>query len=58
MTTTQIIIRQIIPNEGKVLTDGEVYSDCVYLGAEDTVARWEEVDPPAWWGEEQSQSAE
>ena len=46
MTTTDIIVRQLAPSDGKVLTDGEVYSDCVYLGAEDTPDRWREVDPP------------
>ena len=53
MTTTQIIIRQIMPDEGKVLTDGEVYSDCVYLGKDDTPDRWTEVDPPEIEGSEQ-----
>lgn len=58
MITSEIIVRVVTPGAGKLLTDGEIYSKRVYLGAEDTVARWEEVDPPAWWGEEQSQNAE
>jgi len=52
MNTAEIIVRVITPADGKVLTNGEVYSVCVYLGAEDTPDRWYEVDPPDEWGVE------
>lgn len=36
--------RLLLPDEGKFLTDGETYSDSVFLGAHDTMERWSEVD--------------
>ena len=36
--------RMIIADEGKVLTNGEIYSPVVYLGADESVDNWSEVD--------------
>jgi hypothetical protein len=44
MRTENIIVRKLIPSDGKYLTNGTVYSDCVYLGAEEDPANWVEVD--------------
>lgn len=38
--------RFLLPEDGKVLTDGEVYSDGVFLADIATEADWQEVDPP------------
>lgn len=34
----------LIADDDKCLTDGVVYSTCVYLGAYDTPERWTEID--------------
>lgn len=38
--------RRLVPENGKVLTDGEVYSDGVFLAGIAKVEDWQEVDPP------------
>ena len=36
--------RMIIANEGKVLTNGNVFTNVVYLGANEKIENWVEVD--------------
>ena len=36
--------RMIIADEGKVLTNGEVYTTVVYLGKDEDIANWQEID--------------
>ncbi len=36
--------RMIIADEGKILTNGEVYSSVVYLGKDEDIAIWQEID--------------
>lgn len=36
-----------IADEGKVLTDGEVYSTDIWLGIYDTIEHWQEIDIPS-----------
>ena len=31
-------------DEGKTLTDGEIYSPVVYLGKDESVDNWQEID--------------
>ena len=33
----------IRPDDGMVLTNGETYSDCVYLGIHDSPSNWHEI---------------
>ena len=40
--TIQIIVLEA--SEGKVLTNGEIYSTKVYLGVNDSPENWHEVD--------------
>lgn len=44
MITNIISILTLIPSEGKVLTNGEVYSTQVYLGNNDSPDNWWEID--------------
>lgn len=44
MQTSQVTLRCIKPSEGKTLTDGNIYSKEVWLGANDTPDRWKEID--------------
>ena len=36
--------RMLAADEGKTLTDGETYSQVVYLGKDESVDNWQEVD--------------
>lgn len=43
MKTNEIKIVVLEPDEGNVLTNGDVYSDKVYLGKNDSPDNWREV---------------
>lgn len=43
MKTSEVKIVVLEPDEGKVLTNGETYSDKVYLGKNDSPDNWREV---------------
>ena len=43
MRTTPIQLITLEPDEGMVLTDGEVYSRKVYLGVNDFPENWREI---------------
>ena len=45
--TTASGMTVLIPDEGKKLYDGSVYSDKVYLGKFDSADNWQEVDEDA-----------
>lgn len=34
---------RLIPDEGMILTNGQTYSSCVYLGIYDSPANWHEI---------------
>lgn len=52
-------IRFIEPDDGKILTNGEVYSDGVYLAINANVDDWTEVDrPPEMDGETDDENGE
>lgn len=36
--------RMLIADEGKILTDGEIYTPVVYLGKDENPDNWQEVD--------------
>ncbi|MGN1113819.1 MAG: hypothetical protein ACI4RC_01700 [Oscillospiraceae bacterium] len=36
--------RMIIADEGKILTNGEVYSSVIYLGKDEDIANWQEIN--------------
>lgn len=36
--------RMLAADEGKTLTDGETYSPVVYLGKDESVDNWQEID--------------
>ena len=36
--------RMLAADEGKTLTDGETYSQVVYLGKNESVDNWQEID--------------
>ena len=36
--------RMLVADEGKTLTDGETYSPVVYLGKNESVDNWQEVN--------------
>lgn len=36
--------RMLIADEGKTLTDGEIYTPVVYLGKDENPDNWQEVD--------------
>lgn len=36
--------RMLVADEGKTLTDGETYSQIVYLGKNESVDNWQEVN--------------
>ena len=36
--------RMLLADEGKTLTDGETYSQVVYLGKNESVDNWQEID--------------
>lgn len=36
--------RMLVADEGKTLTDGETYSQVVYLGKNESVDNWQEVN--------------
>lgn len=36
--------RMLIADEGKTLTDGDTYSNVVYLGKDENPDNWQEVD--------------
>lgn len=36
--------RMLIADEGKILTDGETYTNVVYLGKDENPDNWQEVD--------------
>lgn len=36
--------RMLVADEGKMLTDGETYSPVVYLGKNESVDNWQEVN--------------
>ena len=44
INTTNDGVRYIVPSEGKHLTDGNTYSDLVYLAANASPDDWYEVD--------------
>ena len=35
---------KITPDDGKTLTNGKVYSKCVFLGVNDSVDNWREIN--------------
>ena len=37
---------QLIADDGKVLQKGDVYATTVYLGVNDSVGNWTEIDEP------------
>lgn len=41
---TQVILRKLVADDGKILTDGHVKTKTVCLAANETVERWQEVD--------------
>ena len=44
----------LVADEGKTLTDGETYSPVVYLGKDESVDNWQEVnesEAPEKWEE-------
>ena len=43
MKRTTIELIKITPSEGMILTNGETYSDQVYLGANDSLDNWHEI---------------
>lgn len=36
--------RMLIADEGKILTDGEIYTPVVYLGRDENPDNWQEID--------------
>lgn len=36
--------KMLIAGEGKVLTDGEVYTSVVYLGVDENIDNWSEIN--------------
>jgi hypothetical protein len=40
---TGVDIINITPDEGKVLTNGNTYSENIYLGVNDSVENWNEI---------------
>lgn len=36
--------RMLVADEGKTLTDGEIYSQVVYLGKNENPDNWQEID--------------
>lgn len=55
ITTTKNNITILTPDEGKVLTNGDTYSDSVFLGKNDSVENWYEIDESEVPNEEESQ---
>lgn len=49
---------KLIPDEGKKLTNGSVYSHLVYLGIHDSPDNWHEVDEDAPETETEADKAE
>lgn len=43
MTIEEIKIRVLEASEGMILTNGEVYSEIIYLGINDSPDNWREV---------------
>lgn len=43
MKTSEVKIVVLEPDEGNVLTNGETYSNKVYLGKNDSPSNWQEV---------------
>ena len=43
MTQEKIEVRVLTASEGFVLTNGETYSDKVYLGINDSAENWREI---------------
>ena len=43
MTETKIELRKLTAAEGMVLTNGEAYSEEVYLGKNDSADNWHEI---------------
>lgn len=43
MKTSEVKIVVLEPDEGNVLTNGETYSEKVFLGKNDSPANWREV---------------
>lgn len=57
INTQEITLRQLIPDEGKVIRDirdGNIYPDGLYLGKEEDADNFIEIDPP----EEEPEEAE
>ncbi len=44
MTSNIINLVVVIPADGKILTNGKIYSEKVYLGIYDDINNWYEVD--------------
>lgn len=44
--TNEFGTRIIIPDEGKMLTDGNIITDSVYLGDNADPSEWAEIDIP------------
>ena len=43
MTETNITMRKLTADEGKVLTNGEAYGKEIYLGIYDSAENWHEI---------------
>lgn len=35
---------RLVADEGKILTNGEIYSEEIYLGIYDSIENWHEID--------------
>lgn len=51
MKTSEVKIVVLEPDEGNVLTNGETYSDKVYLGKNDSPDNWREVPADSYENE-------
>lgn len=43
MITEETIVKKIIPEEGFLLTDGEVVTDAIFVGISESISNWWEI---------------
>lgn len=44
MTINTYTLTELVADEGKILTNGTEYAEVIYLGDNDKVENWQEVD--------------
>lgn len=56
MFTEEIIVKKVIPEEGFLLTDGEVVTDAIFVGVSESISNWWEIPDENYMSEVESGS--